>query len=257
MSELLDITPSGLYCRDGDFYIDPWRPVKKAIVTHAHADHARIGSQTYLCAREGKGLLQSRLGHEATIEAHEYGEILTINAVRLSLHPAGHILGSAQIRIEKDGYICVVSGDYKTDADPTCIPLEPLRCHTFVSECTFGLPIFRWAPPVRVMQEINSWWRLNREQGRTSILFAYALGKAQRILAALDRSIGPILTHGAVEKVNQCYRDLGITLPETQYVGALDERHIPEGALVIAPPSADNPTWMRRFPVRSRAFASG
>jgi putative mRNA 3-end processing factor len=231
--------------------------VRRAVITHAHADHARGGSRSYLCAPDSKALLQARLGREANIEVLRYGEVLSVNSVRISLHPAGHILGSAQVKIDQGGYVCVVSGDYKTDEDPTCSPLEPIRCHTFISECTFGLPIFRWPSPHQVDTEINAWWQQNRNQGRTSILFAYALGKAQRILAGLDRSIGPVLTHGAVEKINRCYRDLGITLPETFYIGAIGEKDLPAGALVIAPPSADNPAWMRRFPNRSRAFASG
>jgi putative mRNA 3-end processing factor len=202
-------------------------------------------------------LLQSRFGTDANIEILEYGEVSTVNSVKLSLHPAGHILGSSQIKLNKGGNICVISGDYKTDFDPTCTPMESLRCHTFISESTFGLPIFRWPPPEQVIQEINDWWRENCEQGRTSILFAYALGKAQRILAGLDPTIGPILTHGAVEKINQCYRDTGVSLPETRYIGMLEEKNLLKEALVIAPPSADNPLWMRRFPERSRAFASG
>jgi putative mRNA 3-end processing factor len=257
VDEILQLTPWGLYCSDADFYIDPWRPVKRAVITHSHADHARSGSRSYLCAQDGKLLLKSRLGHEANIETLDYGEVLTTNSIKLSLHPSGHILGSSQIKIEKNGNICVVSGDYKTDADVTCLPMDPLLCHTFISESTFGLPIFKWPPPEQVIQKVNSWWRSNREQGRTGILFAYALGKAQRILAGLDPSIGPILTHGAVEKINRCYRDLGINLPETRYIGDLEEKDLPEGALVIAPTSADNPVWMRRFPDRSRAFASG
>ena len=211
MNGTLEITPSGLYCSNGDFHIDPWRPVKRAVITHAHADHARWGSQAYLCAQDGKVLLQSRLGHEANIETLKYGEALTVNSVKLTMHPAGHILGSAQVKIERDGNICPAVRDIFC-AGSTCSPLETLRCHTFISECTFGLPIFRWPPPEQVIHQMNCWWRSNREQGRTSVLFAYALGKAQRILAGLDPSIGPILTHGAVEKITQCYRDLGITL---------------------------------------------
>ncbi|MEJ2473040.1 MAG: ligase-associated DNA damage response exonuclease [Desulfobacterales bacterium] len=257
MNGILQLSPKGIYCSAGDFYIDPWQPVNKAVVTHAHADHARWGCRSYLCATDGKGVLQARLGRDASIETLDYGEVKTVNGMTLSLHPAGHILGSAQVRIEKDGQILVVSGDYKREPDPTCAPLEPLRCHVFVSESTFGLPIFRWPDPEVVTADINAWWRSNRDQGRTSILFAYALGKAQRIIAGLDPTIGPILTHGAVEKFNSRYRDAGITLPPTQYVGALDDKQILKSALVIAPPSADNPSWMRRFPDRVRAFASG
>ncbi len=257
MKTLVQTTPSGLYCAAGDFYIDPARPVKRAVITHAHADHARPGCQSYLCAREGQNLLQTRLGADTRIEGRSYGETINLNGVTLSLHPAGHIRGSAQVRIEQGGHVAVVSGDYKTDPDPTCTPLEPLRCHTFISESTFGLPIFKWPSVDAVMAAVNAWWRENREQGRTSILFAYALGKAQRILAALDPVAGPILTHGAVEKINRIYRREGVALPETQYVGELEDRSLRREALVIAPPSADHPAWMRRFPKRSRAFASG
>ncbi len=253
----LVMTASGLYCPAGDFYIDPLRPVERAVITHAHADHARAGSASYLCAREGLALLQARLGPDARIEALAYGEKATRNGVALSLHPAGHIRGSAQVRIAHKGLVTVVSGDYKTVTDPTCTPLAPQRCHAFISESTFGLPIFRWPRADAVMAAINAWWRENREQGRTSILFAYALGKAQRILSGLDPAIGPILTHGAVEKINRVYRRAGVVLPPTQYVGDLQDRKLLRGALVIAPPSADHPAWMRRFPQRSRAFASG
>ena len=257
MKPLVQATPSGLYCPPGDFYIDPLRPVKRAVITHAHADHARAGSAAYLCAREGMALLQARLGPDARIETLTYGAKTTRQGVVLSLHPAGHIRGSAQVRIEHRGYVTVVSGDYKTAADPTCTPLDPQRCHTFISESTFGLPIFKWPAADAVMASIEDWWRENREQGLTSILFAYALGKAQRILAALDPAAGPILTHGAVEKINHIYRRAGVALPETRYVGALEDRSLLPAALVIAPPSADHPAWMRRFPKRSRAFASG
>jgi putative mRNA 3-end processing factor len=257
MNEILQLTPSGLYCSEGDFYIDPWQPVKRAVITHAHADHARVGSDSYLCARDGQSLLQARLGPEANIQTLEYGQVLVLNSVNVSLHPAGHILGSAQVKIDKGGQITVVSGDFKVAADPTCEAIEPLRCDTFISECTFGLPIFRWPHSNEVLREIESWWLANRDQNRTSILFAYALGKAQRILAGLNAEIGPILTHGAVEKINRCYRTAGVALPGTRPIGELENSTLPAGALVIAPPSADNSLWMRRFPHRSRAFASG
>ncbi|MGD9310713.1 MAG: ligase-associated DNA damage response exonuclease [Desulfosarcina sp.] len=257
MNQLIEITPSGLFCPDGDFYIDPWRPVPKAVITHVHADHAREGSASYLCASDSEMLLHARLGPEIQIETLDYGEALSINSVHISFHPAGHILGSAQIRIEKDGLVWVVSGDYKRHVDPTCLPFEPVRCHTLISESTFGLPIFRWPDPEQTILEINSWWRSNRKQGCTSVLFAYALGKAQRILSGLDPTIGPILTHGAVEKMTQCYRGAGIRLPETQYVNNVEDKDLIAGALVLAPPSADNRAWMRRFPNSSRAFVSG
>ena len=257
MKPLVQATPSGLFCPPGDFYIDPLRPVNRAVITHAHADHARAGSTSYLCAREGMALLQARLGPDARIETLAYGEKTTRQGVGLSLHPAGHIRGSAQVRIEHRGYVTVVSGDYKTAADPTCTPLDPQRCNTFISESTFGLPIFKWPAADSIMASIEDWWRENRDQGRTSILFAYALGKAQRILAGLDPDGGPILCHGAVARINRIYRGAGVHLPETIHVDNIQDKALWKSALVIAPPSADHPAWMRRFPQRSRAFASG
>ena len=254
---MLDLRPKGLYCSDGGFYIDPWEPVDRAVITHAHADHARGGSRKYLCARDGKSVLQTRLGETSIIETLKYGEKISINSITLSLHPAGHILGSSQVRIEKNGRVVVVSGDYKTAADPTCTPLEPIRCHEFITETTFGLPIFKWPSTEEVLSDINSWWQKNQKEGRTSILFAYALGKAQRIISGLDETIGPILTHGAIEKFLPCYRSAGISLPPTHYVGELEDKKDLIGSIVIAPPSADNPNWMRKFPNRVRAFASG
>jgi putative mRNA 3-end processing factor len=253
----LQLTDSGLYCPAGDFTIDPWRPVRAAVVTHAHADHARPGSMSYLCARPGEMILKTRLGDDAQIRSLKYGESLTLGAVRVSLHPAGHLLGSAQVRIEHRGHVTVVSGDYKTQADATCLPMEPLRCHRFISESTFGLPVFRWPAQDALMADINGWWRASRLSGRSCLLFAYALGKAQRILAGLDASIGPIFTHGAVEKFNRCYRLAGVRLPDTRYVGDVDDPKQFEGAMVIAPPSADNPLWTKKFPPHVRGFASG
>jgi len=254
---IIATTPAGLYCREGDFYIDPRLPVERAVITHAHADHVRWGCQSYLCARDSYSLLRARLGPDKRIQDLAYGETLRINSIELSLHPAGHILGSAQVRIERDGQVVVVSGDYKDGPDPTCAPLVPLRCDTFVSESTFGLPIFKWPRQEDVLRDIRSWWQVNRAEGRTSILFAYALGKAQRVLAGLGSAIGPVLTHGAVEKINQCYRETGISLPDTRHVGEVNNRALLKEALVIAPPSADHPAWLKRFPQRSRAFASG
>ena len=257
MSDVIQFTPDGLYCPEGDFTVDPRRPVKRAVITHAHADHARRGSGSYLCARGSKPILQHRLGPQARIETLAYGEARTVKGVRLSLHPAGHIRGAAQVRLEKGGYVSVVSGDYKTAPDPTCRPLEPLRCHHFVSESTFGLPIFKWPSPDKITQEIRAWWDENRAENRTSVLFAYALGKAQRILAGLNGDTGPILTHGAVESVNRLYRAAGVDLPPTRPVGEVRDKVLLAKALVVAPPSADTPGWLRRFAQPSRAFASG
>lgn len=188
---LLESDANGLYCRAGGFHIDPWGPVDRAVVTHAHADHAREGSRAYLTAAEGEDLLRARMGEEAAIETAAYGETLHMDGVRVSFHPAGHILGSAQVRLERGGEVWVVSGDYKLAPDATCRPFEPVRCRTFVTESTFGLPIFRWRDEHEVLAEIAAWWRGNQEAGRASLLFAYSLGKAQRILAAWTGKSGP------------------------------------------------------------------
>jgi putative mRNA 3-end processing factor len=251
-------TDRGLYCPPGDFYVDAWKGVPRNIVTHAHSDHACPGSERYLTARPGAGLLRHRLGEGAAIDSVEYGETLDLGGVRVSLHPAGHVLGSAQVRIRSPAAgVCVVSGDYKRQADPTCRPFEPLRCDTFVTECTFGLPIFRWGETRNVVEEIHAWWRENIDLERTSILLAYSLGKAQRVLAELDPGIGPILLHGAVRAVTEEYRRAGVELPAAEYASAENVRKYRGNALVVAPPGATHSAWARKFAPFSTAIASG
>jgi putative mRNA 3-end processing factor len=230
--------------------------VNRAVITHCHADHAHPGSSSYWTAEPGAFLLRSRVGEEAVIESRPYGEVVSLNGVRVSLHPAGHVLGSAQVRLEYGGEVWVVSGDYKLEPDATCAAFEPLRCHTFVTESTFGLPIYRWRPQAEALDQIHAWWRRNQEKGRASLLFAYALGKAQRVLAGLDRSIGPIYTHGAVENVNRTYRAAGVRLAETIHAASAQGRDWSR-ALILAPPLANGTPWMRRFGPVSTAFASG
>lgn len=255
--KLLSLTDRGLYCEVGDFYVDPWRSVERAIITHAHSDHARWGMKHYLCSQEGEGVLRRRLSPESHITSYAYGEEITLNGVRVSLHPAGHILGSAQVRMELDGEVAVVSGDYKTAADATCTPFEPIRCHTFVTECTFGLPIYRWQPDEEIFADINGWWRENQAKGRCSILMGYALGKSQRALSGLDPKQGPIIVHGAVHAMNEAYREAGIALPETRRLGELPTGFDFSQAIVLAPPSVQGSTWLRRFGEFSTAFMSG
>ncbi len=253
---LLRLSESGLYCEAGDFYIDPWRPVARAVITHAHGDHARRGSQRYLASRESERVLRTRMGDDALIETVAYGQTVLMNDVRVSLHPAGHIFGSAQIRVEHRGEVWVVSGDYKIEPDSTCTPFEPVRCHTFITESTFGLPIYRWPPQAEVFAAINAWWRVNQQAGKASLIYGYALGKAQRLLAGVDPSIGPIYTHGAVERLTGDYRASGVAMPQTAYAGSVskvDWSH----ALIVAPPSAHGTPWMRKFGTLSTAFASG
>jgi putative mRNA 3-end processing factor len=254
---LIRLTKSGLYCAQGDFYIDPWRPVTRAVITHAHADHAYRGSRSYLVTKDGEGLAQMRLDFNARISTLEYGKNLDINGVSVSFYPAGHILGSAQVRVEYKGEVWVVSGDYKLTPDRTCAPFEPVKCHHFITEATFGLPIYRWPPTVQVFDEINGWWRRNQERGKASVLFAYALGKSQRILNGIDRTIGPIYTHGAVESLNEIYRREGVDLPGTIYAGDVRNKKDFVGSLIVAPPSAQGSTWLGRFGSHSTGFASG
>jgi putative mRNA 3-end processing factor len=246
----------GLYCPAGDFFIDPWRPVDRAVITHAHADHARSGHTRYLAATAAEHVLRTRLG-DIALQTAEYGEPVTINGVRVSLHPAGHVLGSAQVRIEHGGRVWVASGDYKLQPDATCAPFQPQRCDVFITESTFGLPIYRWAPPAEVFADISAWWAGNAAAGRASVLFCYAFGKAQRILAGVDAGIGPIVVHGAVEPLNTAYRASGVALPPTQWVSDIADKTQFARALVLAPPSAAGSPWMKRFGDYSDAFASG
>src|SRR6188768_1990220 len=164
----------GLYCPQGDFYIDPWRPVERAVITHAHADHSRRGHGAYLAAAPAEGVLRTRLGEEIALQTLPYGEAIEHHGVRLSFHPAGHVLGSAQVRLEHGGRVWVASGDYKVEDDGTCAPFEPVRCDTFITESTFGLPIYRWPTQATLMAEIFDWWCVNAAAGRASVVYAYA-----------------------------------------------------------------------------------
>ena len=257
--DLVVARPQGLYCPPGDFYIDPWRPVDRAVITHGHSDHARWGSAHYLAHRDSAAILRRRLGEDITLQTLAYGETIEHHGVRVSLHPAGHVLGSSQVRLEHGGRVWVASGDYKLEADGTNAPFEPVRCDTFITESTFGLPIYRWPSQAALFAEIDAWWRRNAEAGRPSVLYAYALGKAQRLLHGVDASIGPIVAHGAVEPLNAVYRAAGVALPPTLSAGdpALDKAALSR-ALVIAPPSAARSPWLKRFgPDLADAFASG
>ncbi|MGQ0564274.1 MAG: ligase-associated DNA damage response exonuclease [Gemmobacter sp.] len=250
---VLTFTDRGIYCPAGDFHIDPWRPVARALVTHGHSDHARPGHAAYLATHQALPVIRHRLG-PITAEGIAYGEARRIGAATVSFHPAGHVPGSAQIRVEVAGEVWVVSGDYKTEPDGLCEPWDPVPCHAFISECTFGLPIFRWQPQAQVMADIAHWWAANAAAGRVSVLGAYSLGKAQRILAALP-PVGPIHTHDAVETPTQTLRDQGYALPATTPVAA---GKVPSTALVVAPPSALGSPWAARLgPNPAQAFASG
>ncbi len=258
---VISIRPEGLYCSAGDFYIDPWRAVDCALITHAHADHARTGAQRYLATSQSEGILRKRLGQEIAFQGMTYGDRIQLGEATVSFHPAGHVLGSAQIRVEVDGEVWVISGDYKRDADPTCTLFEPVPCHTFITEATFGLPIYRWQSGAAIAQQIYDWWQQAPE--RPSLLFCYSFGKAQRVLAELaqitqragvDR---PVYVHGAIAVLNEIYRQQGIDLGQTIPTTAVPKTHGYQGDLILAPPSGHRSSWMKRFKQPQTAFASG
>jgi putative mRNA 3-end processing factor len=253
---LLEVTAEGLYCAAGDFHVDPWGAVPRALVTHGHADHARRGSTSYLAAAPSLPVLRLRLGPRPAIEGLGWGERRRIGGVDVSLHPAGHLLGSAQVRIERAGEVWGGSAYNQVEPDPTCEPFEPVACDTFVSESTFGLPVFRWPQQATTFAAIDAWWRDNAAAGRPSVVFAYALGKAQRLLAGVDAAAGPLVAHGAVRAVVEAYRTAGVPLPPVRSVLELSREQL-RRALVLAPPSAQGSPWMRRFPGAATAFASG
>jgi putative mRNA 3-end processing factor len=256
-TELITSTPAGLYCAAGDFYIDPWRPVARALITHGHSDHARTGSGCYYTCSEGLPILQWRLG-EQDYRVFAFGEPFDLGEARVSFHPAGHVLGSAQVRVEAYGRCWVISGDYKRASDPTCSPFEPVLCDTFITEATFALPVYRWPPIESVVREIVAWRDGCAQNGEVALLYCYALGKAQRVLAELARCTDrPVYTHGAVESGVRVYRAAGIAMPPTLPIGEQPRARDYTGELVIAPPSAAGSAWLRRFRRAQHGFASG
>ena len=255
---MLTETPAGLYCAAGDFYIDPWGAVPRAVITHAHGDHARFGSDAYLCTADCAPLLRRRFGPSASIQAASYGEPILLNGVRVSLHPAGHVLGSAQVRIEGSDGVWVVSGDYKRAEDPTCAAFEVVLCDVFVTESTFGLPIYRWDPSTVIIDEIMAWWRANAAKGLTSVIFCYTIGKVQRLLAELALvTDARVFVHGMMLSMVEAYRAAGVAmLPTTPLIDKPRGTSF-AGELVLAPLSARGTPWMRRLGDLSDGFASG
>lgn len=256
---LLELRPEGLWCAAGGFFIDPWRPVERALITHGHADHARSGHGAYLASAAGEGVLRARLG-DIALQTLPWGVRLRIGDVEVSFHPAAHVLGASQIRIAHRGEVWVVTGDYRVESDRTCDAFEPVPAHTLVTESTFGLPIYRWRPQAQVMDEILAWWQANAAAGRASVIYAYALGKAQRLLAGLQDAAGgalpgPLLCHAATETLNAVYRAAGIDLPSTQSLQGRDP--MPAGALVLAPPASAGAGRLKSLGEHEEAFVSG
>lgn len=255
--QLIEFKDKGLYVPIADVYIDPWKPVDKAFITHGHSDHARYGSKSYIATHSALPVIKHRLGSHINAKGIDYGEVINVNGVKFSFHPAGHIIGSAQIRVEYKGEVWVASGDYKVQPDGVSEDFESVKCHAYITESTFGLPVFKWKPQQVIMDEINAWWKTNKEAGKVSILAAYSLGKAQRIINNVDHSIGKIFTHGAVENVNEVIRRQGKNLKETTRVVQGQKPSIYEGSLIIAPPSAVDSAWSNRFKDYSSGVASG
>lgn len=260
-SEVIVPTERGLWCEAGGFYVDPWRPVDLAVVTHAHADHATPGCGRYIASVNTAALMRSRMPGPIDASTPAFGEPVRLGSTTVTLRPAGHVLGSSQIRIEPDdGPIWVVTGDYKVEPDPTCEPFEPVDCDVLLTESTFGLPIYRWGDTRAVFDELNAWWRANAASGRTTVVLAYALGKAQRVLAGLDASIGPIGLHGALHGPTRVYQEAGIGLPGWIHANAANADELKGRGLIICPPSASGTAWIRKFRGRGgirTAFVSG
>jgi putative mRNA 3-end processing factor len=254
---LLTLTPEGLYCPAAAAWIDPWRPVPRALITHAHADHARPGCGEYWAVGSSEMILRERLGAEIRLLPVDYGQLHRIGEARVSFHSAGHVLGSAQIRLEAGGESWLVSGDYKRCADPSCQPFEPVQADVLITEATFGLPIYRWRSGSEVVAEIVSWWR--QEPGRPSLLLCYALGKAQRVLAELHRLgvVDEVLLHGSVQRLIEPYLQAGIAMPPTRPLAELPRGSDLAGRLVIAPPGALRGRGLKGLAQAQTAFVSG
>ncbi|MDA7756515.1 ligase-associated DNA damage response exonuclease [Opitutales bacterium] len=255
-NEVLELRREGIFCPAGDFYIDPRGKVDRALITHAHSDHGRPGHNSYLCSDTCKSLLKIRIGKDAVVESLPFGEKIKIGNSLVSFHPAGHILGSAQIRVEVNGRVWVVSGDYKPQEDQTCEPFELLKCNGFITECTFGLPVYRWLPEEKIHQQINEWWLENKQDDKPSLLFSYSLGKAQRVLAGLRKEIGSIYVHSAVYPFLEHYEQAGIKLPQVMKIERGKEYDF-NGSIIIAPPAVEDSTWTRKFRSARKGFASG
>jgi putative mRNA 3-end processing factor len=253
---LIEFTDKGLYCRAGDFYIDPWRPVEKAVITHAHSDHARWGNKYYLCHVDTRPILQQRLGPN-TYQDIPWNEPVYMNGVRITLFPAGHIIGSSQVRIENNGEIWVVSGDYKLENDGISGQFEPVKCHSFITESTFGLPIYNWKPQSEIYTDIQNWIMKNQEASKTSVLIAYSLGKAQRLLPPIAEITNKIFVHGAVYNIHMALVNAGWKLPDVQRVTPETSKEELKGAVVIAPSSAEGSPWLRRFAPYEIGICSG
>lgn len=254
--KLIRFTKKGLYCIPGKFYLDPWHPVDYAIISHGHADHARWGMKRYLCHHHSKPILQHRINAEINIESLRYNEPININGVKVSFHPAGHIIGSAQIRLEYKGFVLVFTGDYKTTSDAITIPFEPIKCHEFITESTFGLPIYKWLPDAVLKQQMHNWIATNQANNRTSVFFGYSLGKAQRIMKMLE-GVDDMYVHSAIHNLNEAIESTDITLPKTSLITADFNKKDIQNKIVILPPALLGSRLLKSIPNAATAVCSG
>ena len=253
---LISFTNKGLYCKQGDFYIDPWKPVEKAVISHAHSDHAKWGNKYYLCHHFTKPILQLRLG-ENNYETAGWDEPVFINGVSVSFFPAGHIIGSAQIKVEYKGEVWVFTGDFKTENDGISTAYEPVKCNYFITESTFGLPIYKWQPQEEIFTDMKRWITENKTAGKSSLFIAYSLGKAQRILKPLAETGLPMYAHGAVYNVHKTLQDAGWKLPDLKRISNETTKEELKECIIIAPSGAEGSTWTRRFSPYATGICSG
>lgn len=253
---MLTFTKQGMYCEAGDFYIDPWLPVHRAVITHGHGDHARTGMGQYLCQHISVPILRARLGQDIKVEGMSYGEVKRIGQVSLSFHPAGHVPGSSQVRLEYKGKICVVSGDYKTQNDGLATPFEVVKCHEFVSECTFGLPIYRWSPIEEQEEQLRAWYLRNKAQRKLSVFFGYSLGKAQRLMKAME-GVARIGVHASVARINQAYEEAGVRLPAYEQINLNEVSGLDLDTVLVMPPALLGTQALGKLPNRAEGYCSG
>ena len=254
---LLQFSSASIFCEQAKVHIDPWKPVELAILTHAHSDHARPGCKHYLAHKDSETVLRLRLGSDISLQTLEYGETFFHHGVKFSLHPAGHILGSAQIRVEYKGEVWVVSGDYKGQNDGFCQAFEPVKCNSFVTESTFGLPVYHWKSQDEVFKEIDEWIKGSFEKGRNAILMGYSLGKMQRLIRGLQPFEYPVYAHGAIFLINEALRNQGYPLPYISPITPNLFKNKIERSLILAPGSALNTPWINRFEPYSTGYCSG
>lgn len=253
---LISFTNKGIYCKQGDFYIDPWQPVNLAVTTHGHSDHVKWGNKAYLCQELTRPILNQRLGPDLNIQTLPYKEEISVNGVKISLFPAGHVIGSAQVRLEYKGEVCVVSGDYKVEYDGISTEFEPVKCHTFVSESTFGLPIYKWQPQQVIMEQIKNWISDNHDKNKTSVLIAYSLGKAQRLIKGLA-GYSPIYVHNAIANLNEAFIKAGVDLPETIRISPEIKKEELQRGIVIVPPVLAEGKWIKSLTNAATGICSG